>query len=184
MQFSIERKGYKKSDVDEHLRTQALNHARELQTLSMRIEELKAKVIGLEAETTEFKAKERNVNEALIAAIERAKEMDSTARIRYALEGERLKLFEAKWINFIKKTMINAKIKNEMEGFLQNANAEIGKSMEQHLNIPSRYAEPKPAKIISLSPAEKQYLSEKKRLESRVQASAPTLEEILNDFNY
>ena len=180
MKFNTVKRGYNPKEVDDFLRQEELKRARESQTLIMRIDELKAKILILEQEAKEFKGREKNVNEALIAAIERAKEMDSTAKIRFALEGERIKLFAEKWQNFVKKKTVAAKLKNEVQDYLLKVQAEIADAMDSSLKImkSAGTAEAKPQNA-----AERQYFSEKARLAKRNTAATDiTLDEILHDI--
>ncbi len=66
-------------------------------TQSERIDVLKAEIHRLESRLAEYIAREREIEEVLIFAKERAEEYEKESRIRFILERERLSSYREKW---------------------------------------------------------------------------------------
>lgn len=168
--FRLERKGYDKKEVEDYLARSEKQRQTVISEQAMRIEEMKAQIVKLEQDNESYRLRENSVNEALLSAIEKAKEIDGTTRIRFALEGERIKLFENKWISYCKKTMQSLKIKNETVEFLNSVDSELAQLMYQDLNI------------MQSEPAE-QYAAEKARLKKRGKIAAEHKDHIGDEEN-
>lgn len=184
--FKLEKKGYSKLEVDAYLNL-VKSEREALNSKSIRLEELKAENAKLKAEINVLKTRENSVNDALMTAIEKAKEMDYSTKIRFALEGERIKLFRQKWINFCDKERQNLKLQDK-KGLITNQLLEIENEiinvMGKDLNlVPTKGVEPD---------VDKQYLEESKRIlnkakkmtasESRIEENLPK-EFDLNDLD-
>ena len=139
--FKIVRKGYDRLDVDGYIanieREFEKTHAAQLERIDM----LKMEVSLKDKELKKYKDKESEINEALYTAIERAKEMDYTAKIRFTLEGERIKIFRSKWMNYCDKHRENLNIdanRDLLIDYLDNMDKEIAKVMERDINLYSK----------------------------------------------
>lgn len=66
-------------------------------TQSERIDVLKAEIHRLESRLAEYIAREREIEEVLIFAKERAEEYEKESKIRFILERERLSSYREKW---------------------------------------------------------------------------------------
>lgn len=133
--FQITKKGYDKKEVDQYLTRMTEKHQDVCTDQLQRIEELKEEVADLEFQLSEYKSKEDEILNALVKAVETAKQMDNTARIRFALEGERIKIFQSKWEKYVDKTLVNAKIRDEMNNYLNHVHVELAKVCKEELNI-------------------------------------------------
>lgn len=69
--------------------------------LAERIEELKRETLNLSLELAKYRAREAEITNALSFAQNKAKELEQEAKIRYALERERLENYRAKWTGAI-----------------------------------------------------------------------------------
>lgn len=167
--FKIVKKGYSLEEVENYINNSMRSDKESSQDKSIRIDELKAEIDTLKRRIEEYKRKEDNVNDALYTAIEKAKEMDYATKIRFALEGERVKLFKEKWIAFCDKEKANLRIverRGEITNQLVDIEREIVKTIANDLKL-------KVENCDTLNSAEKQYLSESKRILERHVMNAP-----------
>ncbi|MDR1939276.1 MAG: DivIVA domain-containing protein [Clostridiales bacterium] len=103
--FSLKKRGYDTREVDEYI---ARNNAAlddKLKEQKLRINELKAQNLKLAAKIKELKNREDDVKNALIAANEKSNEIISAIKIKYALEGQRLRLLQAKWTSYFENSL-------------------------------------------------------------------------------
>lgn len=104
--FSVEKKGYSISEVDDFLLQNELEQSRMLKEKQSRIDELRQENIKLTNELEEFKRQEKNISKTLIYATNKAQEIENTSKLRYELELKNLDEFYAKWQNFFDELMI------------------------------------------------------------------------------
>lgn len=178
--FKIVKKGYSLEEVENYINNSMRSDKESSQDKSIRIDELKAEIDTLKRRIEEYKRKEDNVNDALYTAIEKAKEMDYATKIRFALEGERVKLFKEKWIAFCDKEKANLRIverRGEITNQLVDIEREIVKTIANDLKL-------KVENCDTLNSAEKQYLSESKRILEKARNECACKNEVMaSDFN-
>lgn len=181
MRFDVERKGYKKEQVDSYLKQLNLQYENSLAEQKDRIFELKGSISMAEKLLEEYKKKEGEINSALLAAVNKAKEMEETAEKKYDLEIQRLKLFNAKWQSYfneiIKRYPIDdnlvsvAEFTSEMAGILSGGKGggspEISVPAAKPAGRPPKTLREKtvPAPQTKQSDIKAQFESEKKRLQ-------------------
>ncbi|MCL2631320.1 MAG: hypothetical protein FWD49_07395 [Firmicutes bacterium] len=73
-----------------------------LRAQAERIEELKRDIVRLSNENSRLRSREEGVSDALIVARAQAKDYLEEAKIRFALECERLEDYRRQWVNYIK----------------------------------------------------------------------------------
>ena len=138
MKFTLEKKGYNKKEVDEYLQIYISKSEETLKEQKARIDSLKKENEKLEEALKIYKEKENCVSEALVSAVNKAKEVENAVRIRFAVEGERIKLFQSKWTKHVEK------IKNQilpdsevmtLNNYLEKVKGELGESLSENLNI-------------------------------------------------
>ena len=95
--FSIVRKGYDKAQVQEYIKMQADKYESTILALRDRIEGLTRENKDMRAKVDELKKEQDNINVALTQAIDKAKNIEYSSKVKFALEGERLKIFSSKW---------------------------------------------------------------------------------------
>lgn len=91
--------GYKKSHVEKHITTQAEYYDQLLAEQKTRIDEMRDELTKKENQLTIYKCKEDDIKKALVSATEKAEEIETDLKLQYAMEIERLKIFQAKWTN-------------------------------------------------------------------------------------
>ncbi|MDD4839386.1 MAG: DivIVA domain-containing protein [Clostridia bacterium] len=97
--FSIVKMGYDKKEVENYLKTQTERNSILMSENQARLLSMKTKYGELEDELKEFRGREDEIKNSLFAANDKANEMTIDIKIQYALEIERLKIFQAKWTN-------------------------------------------------------------------------------------
>lgn len=157
--FKLSITGYNKKEVDEYIiRIQSLNNE-SLALANQNVSILENELKELKNELRAKDSREQEVTEAIIAATNRAKEMENAWKRRYALEVERIRLFRNKWESFIeeKKLKLPAKDRcDKVTGQLLSEERELIKMMKENLNIG---VEPNRINAVNA-----QYLDESKRL--------------------
>ena len=138
MKFSIERKGYSKSEVDEFIAKLLRLTEEKLSEQRARIDELRELNANLVAQVRSVKHKETAIGYALEQANAKAEELESAAKVRYALEMQRLKSFQRRWAeqyNIIRLKYPEDSGLREYEGVVFGMENEL-KSIMKELNIP------------------------------------------------
>ncbi len=155
--FNVKRKGYAKDEVDAYISSMEKKYNDTLSEQMERIDSLKLECAIKTKELDKYRSRESDINEALLRAIEKAKEMDYTAKIRLTLEGERIKIFRSKWMNYCDRHKDNLRIIGERDNladYLDAMDKEIAKLLEKDVNIKSE---------CELSAAEEDFVSETRR---------------------
>ena len=80
-----------------------------------RIVELKKEVNDLSIEIENFKKKEEEITQVLIFAREKANEIIQEAKIKNALECERLKIYRNKWLRYIDEKGAKGQLAEDIE---------------------------------------------------------------------
>ncbi len=92
-------RGYDEKEVNAFLTKLNDNFASVTEEQKERIDELKEQNEKLSEELREYKKKEKLIERTLTEATKRAGDIESELKTQYALEIERLKIFQAKWTN-------------------------------------------------------------------------------------
>ena len=135
--FSEQKKGYDKLQVDNYIKGIVSQYEKTIFDQRDRIEELKRDNYELASKLKDYESRQDSINEALTQAIEKAKNIEYASKVRFALEGERIKMFESKWTSHC-KTFLN-KIGNRerayMGEYLKETKEELASLMATELNI-------------------------------------------------
>lgn len=156
--FRIVRKGYDTAQVSEYLSKLIDFTEGKLAEQRKRIEDLKHENRELKVKYDQLKLQEDAVSEALINATKKADDIVKNAKIQYALESERLKLFKERWTNYIleaRKEVVALDKTLNIEAYLTKMDDEISSHIGRNLNI---------RKERILNEAENQFLNESARL--------------------
>ena len=177
--FRIVRKGYDRVDVERYIDDMDRQYNSTLEEQHERIDALKMELAMKDKELARYREKEADINEALMTAVERAKELDYTAKIRFTLEGERIKIFRSKWINYCDRHRDSVEIqraKDSLASYLDTMDREIAKVIERDIGI---------CKDIPLTDEERDYLEETRRNDAfnlDDMASPPDLKSLYNEI--
>ena len=136
--FQKKLRGYDVKEVDSFIAATTAAYEERLTRQAEAIDELKAQCATLRAENAAFSERERSVSKALLAASEKAEEIEAAAKVRYSLEIQRLKAFQEKWADYMDKFQgdkaIGADVRQFAE-FLTNLEQDLTAVMERDLNM-------------------------------------------------
>ena len=113
--FQTVRKGYDKKQVDDYIFDAGSRADKTIASLRDRIAQLEKTNTELQKSLDCCHDREDSVAKALIGAIDKAKEIEYASKVRFALEGERLKEFETKWTAYCKNKINNVAPSNCQE---------------------------------------------------------------------
>ena len=97
MKFDIEKKGYKKVEVDEYVFALKNEYESKLNDQKNRIFALRAELAEKEKQLDAYRSKIDLVSSAIIHAVAKADEIEKLSAARYREEIEQLKIFHEKW---------------------------------------------------------------------------------------
>lgn len=98
--FSIEKKGYSVSEVDDFILLKQYEYENLLKDKQAKIDELRLENFAISKQLNDYKQKEQSISSALILAQEKAKEIKNNQKIEYFLELKNLDDFYQKWERF------------------------------------------------------------------------------------
>lgn len=136
--FRTKLRGYDKKEVDEYLLAITSSYEERLKEQADRIDELKAECAVLKGENDAFCEREKSVSKALLAASEKAEEIEAAAKVRYSLEIQRLNSFRDKWTDYLAKISADKAISADVKRFttfLEDLECELTAVMEHDLNM-------------------------------------------------
>lgn len=164
--FEIVKKGYNSSQVDNYITKEIDSYKKVVAEKNMRISELLHMNNNLNKQIEEYKAREDNVNKALITAIEKCEEMELLVKKSYNIELERLRIWRDKWLIYADKCKAVAgfnSIKGEVIGVLAALEEELISRINSGITLSTEK---------NLSEPEAQYNKELARMESKRAATA------------
>lgn len=97
MKFETEKKGYKRTEVDEYVFALKNEYESKLSEQKNRIFQLKSELVEKEKQLESHRAKVELISDAIVKAVEKADEIEKLAAARYREEMARLKAFHEKW---------------------------------------------------------------------------------------
>lgn len=97
MKFDIEKKGYKKSEVDEYVFALKNEYESKLAEQKNRIFQLKNELTEREKQLAAFKSKTDLISTAILNAVQKADEIEKLSQTRYREEMKQLRSFHEKW---------------------------------------------------------------------------------------
>ncbi len=99
--FDIERKGYNKKEVDEYIMGLKNQYDDMLEKLKQESMQAQAELMQCKMELETYHNKDDQISNALVVAVETAKEIESSAKTIYELEIKRVKVLYKKWKNIL-----------------------------------------------------------------------------------
>ncbi|MBO7508360.1 MAG: DivIVA domain-containing protein [Clostridia bacterium] len=103
--FSSSKNGYDKKEVDEYLFNFGVEYENKLREQKMHINDLKRELSETKEQLDAFKQKNSNISDALVVAVETAKQIESSSKNIYELEIKRIRSLYDKWKNFLDELM-------------------------------------------------------------------------------
>ncbi len=163
MKFDIERKGYKKTEVDEYIFSLKNDYESKLTEQKNRIFQLRNELDEKEKKIAEYSAKAELISSALIHAVAKADEIEKLAQKRYREEISALRAFHEKW-----QAHYDALLKKYPDDEGLRAQSKFNSAMDEVLSGGSE----------QLKEIESHFVSEQQRVEKVVsQAPKKTLAE-------
>ncbi len=97
MKFDLERKGYKKIEVDEYIFALKTEYESKLNDQKNRIFQLRADIAEKEKKIVQLQSKSDLISAAIVEAVAKAREIEKLTAKRYRDEMEQLRIFHEKW---------------------------------------------------------------------------------------
>ncbi len=125
--FSIEKKGYSISEVDDYILNKELEFNRLQEEKQSRIDELRQENFKLNSELEKYKQNEQSISSTLIIAHQKATEIENNSKQKYKLELKNLDDFYDKWQIFFDELIKKYPLMNDFDTnqVLQNLKEDI-----------------------------------------------------------
>ena len=95
--FDIERKGYSQKQVDDYIQALEIKYEKQMADQQAVLLQLKSENASLSSRLNDYVQKDGQISNALVVAVETAKEIENSAKTVYELEIQRVKLLYTKW---------------------------------------------------------------------------------------
>ncbi|MDD4210766.1 MAG: DivIVA domain-containing protein [Clostridia bacterium] len=135
--FSIEKKGYNRDEVQKTVDSLVEDYEVKLSQQKYRIDELKREALEAKEELIKYKSKDKNISGALIAAVETAQEIEKNSKDIYELEIKKLRLLYNKWESFLNEMLLknpNMKENFDPQIILKGFAQAIDKTIEENFS--------------------------------------------------
>lgn len=103
--FNTSKSGYDKKEVDEYIFETSKDYENKLREQKMRINDLKRELDTANTQLKSFKERNSNISEALVVAVETAKQIENSSKNIYELEIKRIRSLYDKWKAFLDELM-------------------------------------------------------------------------------
>lgn len=99
--FEIEKNGYNQKQVDKYILELVQDSEKKLHEQKIRISQLKSELEQTKTELKTFKDKNNDISDALLVAVETAKQIENSSKNIYQLEIKRIRSLYDKWQSFL-----------------------------------------------------------------------------------
>ena len=103
--FSLEKNGYNTKEVDNYIFNVSTDYENKLREQKMRISDMKRELEETKNQLELFREKNSNISDALVVAVETAKQIESSSKNIYELEIKRIRSLYDKWKKFLEELM-------------------------------------------------------------------------------
>ena len=103
--FNVVKNGYDQKEIDEYLAKLNDDFDQKFYDQKMRINDLKRELAKVEEQLASYKQKNSNISDALVVAVETAKQIENSSKNIYDLEIKRVRSLYDKWKNFLDELM-------------------------------------------------------------------------------
>lgn len=104
--FKIVKNGYEVKEVDDYIFNLVQDSEKKFNEQKMRISDLKQQLEETKQELNSFKEKNNNISDALVVAVETAKQIETSSKNIYELEIKRIRSLYDKWQKIIDDLML------------------------------------------------------------------------------
>lgn len=101
MDFSCEKNGYNIKEVDSYISNMKQKYEQTTGEQKIRISDLKRELENTKQELSVYKDKNSDISNALVVAVETAKQIENSSKNVYALEIKRLRSLYSRWDSFL-----------------------------------------------------------------------------------
>ena len=101
MDFSREKNGYNVKEVDSYISNMKQKYEQTTGEQKIRISDLKREVESVKQELSVYKNKNSDISNALVVAVETAKQIENSSKNVYSLEIKRLRSLYSRWDSFL-----------------------------------------------------------------------------------
>lgn len=108
------KKTYTPAEVEQIIVKLRQEYEKNLSAQKDRILELRAKLNEQETQLEEYRSRSRQINEAIMAAVAKAEELEKTAKLKYDMEIKGLKLFHSKWLKYYERILEKYPLDDEL----------------------------------------------------------------------
>lgn len=105
MDFKTEKNGYDRREVDSFISKLKIGMENSLGEQKLRISDMKREMENLTNELAVYKKRNGNISDALVVAVETAKQIENSSKNIYELEIKRVRALYNKWENFLNEMM-------------------------------------------------------------------------------
>lgn len=138
-EIDLSKKSLSSDEVRQYIESLRRNYEKSLSEQKDRIFELREQIKELESKLEAYRSRGRQINQALLAAVAKAEELEQAAKIKYDMEIKGLKMFHAKWLSYYKKIIEKYPIDDDLVKI-----ARFNKKMSDALNLIETESPPKP----------------------------------------
>ncbi len=103
--FKVVKNGYDKDEIDDYLFKLNEDYENKFREQKMRINDLKKELESTKGQLDSFKEKNNNISDALVVAVETAKQIENSSKNIYELEIKRIRSLYDKWKSFLDELM-------------------------------------------------------------------------------
>lgn len=103
--FKVVKNGYDKEEIDDYLFKLNEDYENKFREQKMRINDLKRELVSTKEQLDSFKEKNSNISDALVVAVETAKQIENSSKNIYELEIKRIRSLYDKWKSFLDELM-------------------------------------------------------------------------------
>ena len=103
--FEIVKNGYDQKEVDKYILDLVQDNEKKLHDQKLRISDLKRELEATKSELKTFKDKNNDISDALVVAVETAKQIENSSKNIYQLEIKRIRTLYDKWQGFLEDLM-------------------------------------------------------------------------------
>ena len=174
--FTVSKKGYAVDEVDKYIKEKETYYEKQLGEQRERISALKAKNYELENKVLDYAEQENEIKKSIVSANEKANEMTLDLKLQYAMEVERLKIFQAKWTNAyeeLKERYHFSKDALNLESVVTQTALELEEMLSRDFSL---------EKSVTGSEMERQFKGEVKRLKSEDSDVAELFEKLKSEI--
>ena len=135
--FNSEKNGYNKKQVDDYITKLTNDYEKKLTEQKMRISDMKREMEISKHQLNAFKERNSNISDALVVAVETAKQIENSSKNIYDLEIKRVRSLYDKWKSFLDdfmKKYPNLRSKYETNLLLKVFEEDINNILEVNKN--------------------------------------------------